>query len=154
MAGSFNYVSYIQSDCWLARRHAYYATHARECVGCKSTDGVELHHLSYERVYAELDTDLMPLCQRCHSQVHQVQRMTGRPLPIVTLAVVSELRTPTRPVTPKKVFLAGKNEPNAKVFATARVRQRGETPHTPMNRAVSERLRRVARWKRANGIPS
>jgi 5-methylcytosine-specific restriction endonuclease McrA len=41
------------------------------CQGCRRTDRLECHHLTYERLGAELLEDVAILCQRCHATRHQ-----------------------------------------------------------------------------------
>lgn len=84
------YQQYICSKKWETRRDCYWRTHQKVCRNCGSTSDVQLHHLSYERLGSELDTDLMPLCQMCHSAVHQFHDMRGGSLVIATLAFVAE----------------------------------------------------------------
>lgn len=37
---------------------------------CGETEGLHLHHLTYERLGAERLDDLTPLCPNCHAMVH------------------------------------------------------------------------------------
>lgn len=37
---------------------------------CGATEGLQLHHMTYERIGAEELTDLIPLCETCHNIVH------------------------------------------------------------------------------------
>jgi hypothetical protein len=68
-----DYNTYIQSQRWRERRKAFFKNHPYRCEGCGRRKGVELHHLSYERLGSELDEDLVPLCSRrgCHPAAHR-----------------------------------------------------------------------------------
>jgi len=68
------YEEYINSRAWDRRRVLYFGAHRRACRFCGDTKNVQLHHRTYVRMGAELDDDLVPLCQQCHSMVHQLQR--------------------------------------------------------------------------------
>ncbi len=63
------YDTYISSARWRNRRREYFATHRRECAGCGATQGIALHHKTYVRKGAELDADLVPVCQPCHTAI-------------------------------------------------------------------------------------
>ena len=68
-----------------ASRAAYYATHARACVACGSTEDVILHHRHYrDEPGRESDAALVVLCRRHHAKVHQ---RAG----VFDLAVVTDL---------------------------------------------------------------
>lgn len=116
----FNHAAYMLTEHWRQRRLSYYMSHARRCNGCKSTDSIELHHLSYENVYGEPDEDLMPLCEGCHAYVHIIHRRVGGSLAKVTRLALIELR---RPVPERKSKPVGKHEPNAILFAAVRQEQ-------------------------------
>jgi hypothetical protein len=36
------------------------------------SEGLQVHHQSYDRLGCELDKDLALLCQECHSQLHEI----------------------------------------------------------------------------------
>ena len=66
-----DYDSYIKSQVWLERRNKYFQTHEKRCYMCGSTQNIQLHHKTYERVGREPDDDLEPLCAECHKKVHE-----------------------------------------------------------------------------------
>lgn len=45
------------------------------CVCCHSGDELQCHHLTYDRLFAELITDLLTLCRECHEQAHKSSRL-------------------------------------------------------------------------------
>lgn len=69
------YADYINSPEWVRRRIEYFAHHNRLCRMCGKGKKIHLHHLTYERMGAELDQDLMTLCERCHSAVHEFAKI-------------------------------------------------------------------------------
>jgi len=88
-----DYNTYINSNKWKARRIQYYKTHKKHCVACTTKENIHLHHLTYERMGAEHDDDLMSLCEKCHSVVHQYQRETKLELKQATERAVLMIQT-------------------------------------------------------------
>lgn len=43
-----------------------------KCALCNSHEGVQVHHNNYDRLGKELFTDLIPLCEVCHSRHHSL----------------------------------------------------------------------------------
>lgn len=69
-----NYQEYMDSQRWQSKREQYIAAcNPTRCAGCLTPWGQDdhLHHTTYERLGHERLTDLMPLCQRCHTELHQ-----------------------------------------------------------------------------------
>jgi hypothetical protein len=67
-----SYEDYIKSDLWRARRHRFLQERERACEICEATEGpMILHHLFYDRLGAELDSDLVMVCNGCHNLVHR-----------------------------------------------------------------------------------
>jgi hypothetical protein len=45
------------------------------CAACRTANApITLHHMSYERLGAEHDDDLLALCRPCHDRVHRIYR--------------------------------------------------------------------------------
>ena len=65
-----DYRAYIKGDYWRARKQLYYEKHARECAVCFSKY-VDLHHLFYDQLGQETDSDLIPLCRMHHDSFHR-----------------------------------------------------------------------------------
>lgn len=84
------YRRYIASDRWKERRAEYFQSHKRRCSACGSTVQIHLHHRTYDRMGAELDSDLTPLCQGCHTKVHQLHNAGKLTLAKATDRVVEE----------------------------------------------------------------
>lgn len=70
------YESYLLSKEWKDKRIRILGERGHRCENCKREDGVlHLHHLTYERIMNELDSDLMVLCQPCHQGQHTMPRV-------------------------------------------------------------------------------
>lgn len=63
--------TYLVSDHWAATRLRAIAAEYGRCCDCKARGGrLDVHHLSYERLWREHPSDLVPLCRRCHDLRH------------------------------------------------------------------------------------
>ena len=87
----WKYREYIKSKAWERRRHKYFKKHKKECAVCGSQRGIGLHHVNYERVGNELDTDLVPLCWVHHKEYHE-QHQTKRNMNDETFTFINEER--------------------------------------------------------------
>ena len=65
------YKEYLSSDHWRAIRERYYRCRSKECWVCGCTIGVDLHHMTYERLGSERMSDLAPLCRDHHREFHK-----------------------------------------------------------------------------------
>jgi hypothetical protein len=72
------YVAYLKSAAWLSKRSQALRRAGGRCERCGGAALVEVHHLSYERVYDEPPGDLAALCARCHRTAHSGPRGPGR----------------------------------------------------------------------------
>jgi hypothetical protein len=64
------YGAYLGSSEWLLRRVRIFHRCNRICEMCSSAPATQVHHLTYERVGEELDTDLLGVCGPCHDTMH------------------------------------------------------------------------------------
>lgn len=67
--GYDSYAKYLKSKHWqrqieLHRRGA--------CFCCFRTESLQLHHIDYERIGKELETDLVTVCDSCHQSIHRI----------------------------------------------------------------------------------
>lgn len=69
--GFQSYPEYLRSPRWADVKRRYGADLGRpqDCI-CGETEGLQLHHLTYERVGSEDLSDLTPLCRNCHAMIH------------------------------------------------------------------------------------
>ena len=62
---------YLLSPHWRSFRREHLSP---ECVKCQSPRNLHLHHKTYVRKGRERASDVVTLCERCHSRLHQLQR--------------------------------------------------------------------------------
>jgi hypothetical protein len=70
--GFASYGDYLLSPHWLAFKDRFFAARKRRCFACRKRQGIELHHITYNRIGAERLDDVVPLCGRCHDRVHHL----------------------------------------------------------------------------------
>ena len=67
------YRDYIQSAEWRRTRERYWASklpHDCYCCGTQRRPGFHLHHRTYKNLGQERLMDLVPVCPRCHDNIH------------------------------------------------------------------------------------
>jgi len=68
------YDDYLASSYWQETRKRKLELTGFVCQECGKTDTVlHVHHLTYERLGYELDTDLIVLCESCHRRKHGIK---------------------------------------------------------------------------------
>lgn len=66
-----NYQEYLKSYKWNALKQKVLRRDNYLCQGCLSeTKNLQVHHLTYDRVQNEMCFDLITLCRKCHSFIH------------------------------------------------------------------------------------
>jgi 5-methylcytosine-specific restriction endonuclease McrA len=86
------YLDYIRSPWWVARKAAIIRHRGYQCERCSSTRHLELHHKTYERLKRERPEDVELLCRICHLREHGIaihERLWG----LQPLDFQSELET-------------------------------------------------------------
>lgn len=68
--GREKYNAYLASREWSVRKRAVHERAAGRCERCKNGRVNHVHHLTYIRKYQELLTDLLGVCEPCHSFIH------------------------------------------------------------------------------------
>jgi hypothetical protein len=68
------YAEYLESDHWKQLRAAAIEKWGDRCSNC-SVPRVDVHHLRYGTLFDVTTDDLMPLCRRCHDNVHASPRL-------------------------------------------------------------------------------
>lgn len=66
-----DYAAYLASDRWAVTRLGALHRAGWRCR-CGSRSCLQVHHLTYARVGAELPDDLVVLCRNCHQRVHGI----------------------------------------------------------------------------------
>jgi hypothetical protein len=70
-----NYAEYRDTEHW-KRTRAHIRRRARGwCERCKVGKRDDVHHLTYERLGAEQDGDLIGVCRECHEFLHGLQNV-------------------------------------------------------------------------------
>src|SRR5262245_339169 len=63
------YLLYLQSQRWRTLALAVCMRAKGKCEICLRADGEECAHLTYDRIFNELMTDLLWLCKSCHREL-------------------------------------------------------------------------------------
>lgn len=66
----FPYEDYLRSPWWLERRNRSLRLAEYRCQQCNAKRDLQVHHLTYERLGFEEDSDLEVLCRGCHEGEH------------------------------------------------------------------------------------
>lgn len=85
------YADYLASDLWRANKRRLGM--AKSCWACKATRELQAHHCSYDNVGDEQPGELLVLCSRCHSRVHELVN-NGAPLLTAHLGLMRVVRLP------------------------------------------------------------
>lgn len=67
------YLAYLRSAPWKAKRKRILTERGAKCEVCGAAGrdvALSLHHLTYVRLYDELDGDLLVTCASCHAGFH------------------------------------------------------------------------------------
>lgn len=68
--GSPEHARYMRSAAWRRRRELAIRRASFRCATCGrlrfDARGLQVHHVTYDRLGCERDADLMVLCRRCH----------------------------------------------------------------------------------------
>ena len=68
---NFEYEKYIHSNEWIEFKNKYYSCHKKCCFVCKTNKNIHLHHKTYKNFKNEKYEDVIPLCENCHSKIHE-----------------------------------------------------------------------------------
>lgn len=60
------YHDYLHSAQWRAKCEHLFAVRGRKCEKCGRVSHLQVHHITYDRLFVERDTDLRIECGRCH----------------------------------------------------------------------------------------
>jgi 5-methylcytosine-specific restriction endonuclease McrA len=75
---SDDYLAYMVSEKWQAVRRTALARGGHRCAQCGRQADVEVHHLTYARLWHELPSDLTLLCKPHHEQAHRRSQWVAR----------------------------------------------------------------------------
>lgn len=65
------YQEYLKTPHWKERRARALDKAGNHCQQCGKSARLEVHHLTYAHLFAELDEDLIVLCRGCHGRQHK-----------------------------------------------------------------------------------
>jgi len=65
-----SYADYLQSTEWRVRRADALEAAGFRCQRCGHMYGLDVHHVTYERLGNERPEDLVVLCRVCHAELH------------------------------------------------------------------------------------
>ena len=85
-----DYEKYLTSPSWRVTRNRALKQAGWKCNRCPQRRGLQVHHLTYERLGRELDTDLEVLCEDCH-RGHHLDAMHDQPLSRLYLQLASDV---------------------------------------------------------------
>lgn len=64
------YSEYLETTEWKSLRNKVLRRAGGRCEGCMDQEAVQVHHLTYKHVGAELLFELVAVCEDCHKRVH------------------------------------------------------------------------------------
>ena len=56
------YYKYLESHEWRQKREEVFIHHGKFCIACKTTTDLQVHHMTYQRVFNEKLRDLRVVC--------------------------------------------------------------------------------------------
>lgn len=66
------YDAHLRSPAWAKLRKATLKRDRYRCIACEAREGLQVHHLTYERFGREALSDLTTLCEKCHKTLHDI----------------------------------------------------------------------------------
>lgn len=73
------YAAYLMTPAWRARRDKVLKRAGGMCEGCGDRPAVQVHHLTYRRIFREMLFDLRAVCRECHEQIHEETIRCSKP---------------------------------------------------------------------------
>jgi 5-methylcytosine-specific restriction endonuclease McrA len=67
---TMSYRAYLRTDHWIKTREEALDRALHRCALCNTDSNLHVHHRTYERLGAELPSDLTVLCADCHRKFH------------------------------------------------------------------------------------
>ncbi|MFP4526623.1 MAG: HNH endonuclease [Bacteroidales bacterium] len=64
------YHGYLRTGLWQEKRKQKLEEAEHRCQLCNSSDGLQVHHRTYDNVFNERKSDLIVLCRDCHARFH------------------------------------------------------------------------------------
>lgn len=74
------YRAYLLSPTWAAIKLDLLHTRGQRCERCqKKTKYLQVHHLTYARIFKEEPEDLLLVCDKCHKKEHGITKKNKKP---------------------------------------------------------------------------
>lgn len=67
------YAAYLKSSKWRNKRKKLFAIRGKICEDCGSKRKIQVHHITYDRIFNERLSDLKVLCEKCHKDTHGIK---------------------------------------------------------------------------------
>jgi hypothetical protein len=74
--GFASYDEYLRSEHW---KNFTARVRRNECYCCKKQKALQVHHMTYKNIGAEMPEDVVTVCRACHTKIHNISR-EGVPL--------------------------------------------------------------------------
>lgn len=75
-----DYIKYLKSREWIEFRANIIKKRGKACEKCGKTNCIiHAHHLTYERIFVELESDIQLLCEECHKKIHNKKTKHKKP---------------------------------------------------------------------------
>lgn len=72
------YLDYLKTQEWIRRRIVKLQIAEYRCQLCNSSESLQVHHRTYERLGCEKMGDLLVLCRACHAHFHERLRLAKK----------------------------------------------------------------------------
>ncbi len=72
-----------------------------ECYCCGNKNDLDLHHITYARIFKEEFDDVVPVCRRCHDKIHRLHKKHQNE----TIFFITEQVKYKKPIKKEKVVL-------------------------------------------------
>ena len=69
--GYADYQDYLRTDAWIKKRRIVLERDSSVCQSCLEAKAIEVHHLTYDRIFEEPLFDLVAVCGPCHVRLHR-----------------------------------------------------------------------------------
>lgn len=70
-----DYINYIRSPAWNAKRKQRLEIDNHKCQMCGTSEELQIHHITYDRLGNEdIHKDIVTLCKSCHRDIHKAYR--------------------------------------------------------------------------------
>lgn len=108
--GYSNYTEYLYSNHWKLKKSLFLSSSLSTkingkpvCFSCKSDNKIHTHHITYDRLGNEDLSDLVYLCEKCHSIAHKIAKLPDQKLSTAHLKIKNFLEIKIKQRNSKKL---------------------------------------------------